>query len=171
MRIAFTGPESSGKTTFSKWLKTQLHDSVLHLEFARTYLEQRGITEVSEEQFREIIEGQSSIITKPTHCLHEIFDTDLFVLKIWNEEVFKLKLAELEIRPSYKMDIHFLCAPDVEWEEDPLRSAPDENERQKLFEKYKTDLLQSNAHFVVLRGSIEEKKLLILASLQGLILK
>jgi nicotinamide riboside kinase len=171
MRIAFTGPESSGKTTFSKWLKTQLHDSVLHLEFARTYLEQRGITEVSEEQFREIVAGQSSIITEPSHCLHEIFDTDLFVLKIWNDEVFKLKLAELEILPSYKMDIHFLCAPDVEWEEDPLRSAPNQNERQRLFEKYKTDLLESNAHFVVLHGSIEEKKSLILAVLQGLTLK
>jgi nicotinamide riboside kinase len=171
MRIAFTGPESSGKTTFSKWLKTQLPDSVLHLEFARTYLEQRGITEVSEEQFREIVEGQSSIIAKPTHCSHEIFDTDLFVLKIWNEEVFKLKLAELEIRPSYKMDIHFLCAPDVEWESDPLRSAPDKLERIGLFEKYKTELIQSQSHFIILSGKMEEKKSLILSSIQSFLSK
>jgi nicotinamide riboside kinase len=171
MRIAFTGPESSGKTTLSHWLSNELSDAAFITEFAREYLEERKIVRADENDFIQIVKNQCSLFNKTTSGNHQIFDTDIFVLRIWNDEVFKLKLAELEIRPSYKMDIHFLCAPDVEWEEDPLRSAPDENERQKLFGKYKTDLLQSNAHFVVLRGSIEEKKLLILASLQGLTLK
>jgi nicotinamide riboside kinase len=55
MRIAFTGPESSGKTTFSKWLSNELSDSVCISEFAREYLEQRGITRANANDFKKKI--------------------------------------------------------------------------------------------------------------------
>jgi nicotinamide riboside kinase len=171
MRIAFTGPESSGKTTFSKWLNEQLQDSSLHLEFAREYLEQNGILECSEDHFREIVKQQCSIFQSSSVHTNDVFDTDIFVLRIWNEEVFKLKLPELELNDAISMDIHFLCAPDIAWEADPLRSAPDQNERNRLFEKYKTELIQSQSHFIVLSGNMEEKKSLILSSIQSLLSK
>jgi nicotinamide riboside kinase len=167
MRIAFTGPESSGKTTFSKWLSSELSNSVCVLEYAREYLEEKKIFRASEEDFKEIVKEQCALFTQRKSYVHEIFDTDVFVLRIWNDEVFKLNLPELEILPSYKMDIHFLCAPDVEWEEDPLRSEPNQGYRDNLFLKYKTELIQANSNFVVLSGSLNEKKSLILASLQN----
>ena len=166
MRIAFTGPESSGKTTLSKWLSTELSNSVCVLEYAREYLEEKKIFRASEEDFREIVKEQCALFTQRKSYVHEIFDTDVFVLRIWNDEVFKLNLPELEILPSYKMDIHFLCAPDVEWEEDPLRNVPAQSERIRLFESYKSNLLEANSNFVVLNGSVDEKKSLVLASLQ-----
>ena len=166
MRIAFTGPESSGKTTFSKWLSSELSNSVCVLEYAREYLEEKKIFRASEEDFREIVKEQCALFTQRKSYVHEIFDTDVFVLRIWNDEVFKLNLPELEILPSYKMDIHFLCAPDVEWEEDPLRNVPAQSERIRLFESYKSNLLEANSNFVVLNGSVDEKKSLVLASLQ-----
>jgi nicotinamide riboside kinase len=168
MRIAFTGPESSGKTTFSKWLNEQLQDSSLHLEFAREYLEQEGILECSEVHFREIVKQQCSIFKSTSFRANEIFDTDIFVLRIWNEKVFKLKLPELELNDANSMDIHFLCAPDVAWEADPLRSAPDHRERNRLFEKYKTELINHQARFVILQGSFEEKINTIIDSLNNL---
>ena len=166
MRIAFTGPESSGKTTLSKWLSTELLDTIYIPEFAREYLEEKRIVRASEEDFKEIVKEQCALFTQRKSYVHEIFDTDVFVLRIWNDEVFKLNLPELEILPSYKMDIHFLCAPDVEWEEDPLRNVPAQSERIRLFESYKSNLLEANSNFVVLNGSVDEKKSLVLASLQ-----
>ena len=166
MRIAFTGPESSGKTTFSKWLSTELSDSDYIPEFAREYLEERKIVRACENDFIQIVKNQCSLFKKSTSSNHQIFDTDLFVLRIWNDEVFQLKLPELEIVPSFNMDIHFLCAPDFEWEEDPLRNVPAQSERIRLFESYKSNLLEANSNFVVLNGSVDEKKSLVLASLQ-----
>ena len=167
MRIAFTGPESSGKTTLSLWLANKLSGSAYFSEFAREYLEEKQLTRATEEDFKQIASIQCERFTQSKESICQIFDTDIFVLRIWNDEVFKLKLPELEILPSYKMDIHFLCAPDVEWEADPLRSVPEETERTRLFENYKANLIEANSNFVVLHGSMDEKKSLILASLPG----
>ena len=167
MRIAFTGPESSGKTTFSKWLSLELSDSLYIPELAREYLEERKIVRASESDFQSIVKNQCSLFNQVTSKAHQIFDTDIFVLRIWNDEIFKLNIPELEILPSYKMDIHFLCAPDVEWEEDPLRSVPAQSERIRLFEKYKTELNGNQTRHVILNGSIERKKELILESIQA----
>jgi nicotinamide riboside kinase len=168
MRIAFTGPESSGKTTFSKWLSNELSDSVCISEFAREYLEQRGITRANANDFKKIVSEQCRFFHECSTNEHHIFDTDIFVLRVWNEEVYKLKMPELEIRPIYKMDIHFLCAPDFEWEEDPLRNAPIQSERTRLFAKYKTELIQHQTRFVILEGTRLHKESTILHSINKL---
>ena len=120
MRIAFTGPESSGKTTLSQWLSKELSDSLYVSEFAREYLEEKNIIRASEDDFRSIVTNQCALFNEAPTNEHQIFDTDIFVLRVWNEEVYQLKLTELEILPTYQMDIHCLCAPDVDWEDDPL---------------------------------------------------
>ena len=167
MRIAFTGPESSGKTTLSLWLANKLSGSAYFSEFAREYLEEKQLTRATEEDFKQIATIQCERFTQSKESTCQIFDTDIFVLRIWNDEVFKLKLPELEILPSYKMDIHFLCAPDVEWEADALRSAPARVERERLFEKYKIELRNSQVNFTILSGSLAEKKSLILSSVRN----
>jgi len=167
MRIAFTGPESSGKTTFSKWLSSELSNSVYVLEYAREYLEEKKIFRACENDFIQIVKNQSSLFNKTTSSNYQIFDTDIFVLRVWNDEIFKLNIPELEILNSYKMDIHFLCAPDVEWEADALRSAPARVERERLFEKYKIELRNSQVNFTILSGSLAEKKSLILSSVRN----
>jgi nicotinamide riboside kinase len=167
MRIAFTGTESSGKTTLSRWLANELSDAVYVSEFAREYLEERQLTRANEEDFKQIACIQCERFTQSKESIYQIFDTDIFVLRIWNDEVFQLKLPELEILPSCKMDIHFLCAPDVEWEADALRSAPAQAERERLFEKYKIELRNSQVKFIVLSGSIDEKKFSILSSIRN----
>jgi len=171
MRIAFTGPESSGKTTFSKWLSEHLSNCRLVNEYAREYLEEQKITRATADDFQKIVEQQQSLFKVSNTYSHEIFDTDIFVLRIWNDEVFNLKLTALAVNEANSMDIHFLCSPDVKWEADPLRSAPDESERQRLFEKYKSDLIQSHSNFVVLSGEIETKKRMILSSIQNMLSK
>lgn len=167
MRIAFTGPESSGKTTFSKWLQGHLPNCILKEEYAREYLENLKINSASALDFQKIVQSQCALFTRTPLATHEIFDTDIFVLRIWNNEVFQTKLEDLEFRDSYKMDIHFLCAPDFDWKEDPLRSAPDKDERDKLFELCRKELEKNMCFFVILSGSIDEKKLLIYTTIQS----
>lgn len=171
MRIAFTGPESSGKTTFSKWLSNQLRDSIYVSEYAREYLEERKIARASELDFKEIVHNQCARFNLNSKYEHDIFDTDIFVLRVWNEEVFKLKLPELEMLPSYTMDIHFLCFPDVEWEEDPQRSASDRGERERLYNLYRYSLTSTDIFFVELKGTQEEKENLILSSIETFLSK
>jgi nicotinamide riboside kinase len=171
MRIAFTGPESSGKTTLSKWLSEQLSNCRLVNEYAREYLEEQKSTRATEVDFHKIVKQQNLLFKEVYTYSHEIFDTDIFVLRIWNDEVFRLKLPELELSDANSMDIHFLCSPDVEWEADSLRSAPDETERKRLFELYKTQLKKSNSNFVILSGSMEEKKLMVRSSLNDILSK
>lgn len=171
MRIAFTGPESSGKTTFSKWLSNQLKDSLYVSEYAREYLEERQIARASELDFKEIAHNQCARFNLSSKNGHDIFDTDIFVLRVWNEEVFKLKLPELEMLPSYAMDIHFLCFPDVEWEEDPLRSASDQGERERLYHLFRLELTSNNIFFVELKGTQKEKENSILSSIETFLSK
>jgi nicotinamide riboside kinase len=171
MRIAFTGPESSGKTTLSKWLSEQLSNCRLVNEYAREYLEEQKSTRATEVDFHKIVKQQNLLFKEVYTYSHEIFDTDIFVLRIWNDEVFRLKLPELELSDANSMDIHFLCSPDIPWEADPLRSASDQSERNRLFEKYKTELIQSHSNFVILFGEIETKKKLILSSIQNMLSK
>jgi nicotinamide riboside kinase len=168
MRIAFTGPESSGKTTLSLWLANELSGSTYVSEFARKYLEERQLTRASEEEFKQIASIQCERFTPSKESIYQIFDTDIFVLRIWNDEVFKLKLPELELNDSYSMDIHFLCTPDLIWEEDPLRSAPDQDHRDRLFLKYKTELIHHQARFTILEGNEIQKKELILQTIHKL---
>jgi nicotinamide riboside kinase len=168
MRIAFTGPESTGKTTFSKWLSAQLSNCRLVNEYAREYLEDHQLIRATEEDFQKIVRQQNFLFKALHSYSHEIFDTDIFVLRIWNEEFFNLVLPELELNDANSMNIHFLCAPDVAWEADPLRSAPDQRERNRLFEKYKTELIHHQARFVILEGNEIQKKELILQTIQEL---
>ncbi|MEY3834679.1 MAG: hypothetical protein RI989_107 [Bacteroidota bacterium] len=168
MRIAFTGPESSGKTTFSKWLSAQLSNCRLVNEYAREYLLEHQLIRATEEDFQKIVRQQNILFKALRSYSHEIFDTDIFVLRIWNEEIFNLQLTDLELNDANSMDIHFLCFPDIEWESDPLRSAPDQNERNRLYEKYKTELIHHQARFVILQGSFEEKIKTIIESLNNL---
>jgi nicotinamide riboside kinase len=168
MRIAFTGPESSGKTTLSKWLSEQLSNCRLVNEYAREYLEEQKSTRATEVDFHKIVKQQNLLFEEVQTYSHEIFDTDIFVLRIWNDEVFRLKLPELELNDANSMDIHFLCSPDIPWEADPLRSASDQSERNRLFEKYKTELIHHQARFTILEGNETQKKELILHTIQEL---
>ena len=95
IKIAITGPESSGKTTLAKQLADVL-DGICVEEYARTYLEGRDITPVLSDlvhicQKQISAEDGAAVIGKPVIC-----DTDMLVLKVWAEVVFE-KVPELKL--------------------------------------------------------------------------
>lgn len=152
MRIAITGPESSGKTTLAKAL-AQKHQIRAVPEFARYHLtkygagyEAKDILYFAEAQLA--LERRISLIYP--HLL--ITDSDLLVLKIWHEEKFGPCPPALENwyrQTNY--DLILLCAPDLAWTPDPLRENP--IDRLRLFERYLEESQQRNQPFKIIQGA------------------
>ncbi len=166
IRIAITGPESSGKTTLCQSLSEHFNVDFIP-EFARTYLE---ITDGKYKQpdLDEIAKGQLESITSSQSKIN-VCDSDFSVLEIWS--AYKYGNVSDYIRELVKkdlFDLHILCTPDIPWEEDALRENPDT--RDHLFELYKESLNRHNKNFIIVSG---EHKNRIKKSLQfiDLILK
>ena len=153
LRIAITGPESSGKTTLAKVLSEHYNISFVP-EFARTYLEktegeykQLDLDNIAQGQLKSLISAEDSIV---------ISDTDFSVLEIWSQYKYKNtselinKLVQKEL-----FDLHILCSPDIPWEADLLRENP--NSRDLLFDLYSESLNSYNKNFIVVNGSVKNR--------------
>jgi len=153
MKIAITGPESSGKTTLTEKLAVKYNARSVP-EFARNYLlDRNGI--YNQHDLDTIAIGQvNSLEAIQTNFL--ICDTEMTVIKIWSE--FKYKSCSeiiLNLYKQQKFDHYFLCYPDIPWEEDPLRENP--NDREMLFEIYLNELKKNNLPFTVISGNLETR--------------
>ena len=143
MKILVAGPESCGKSTLCKELSEALNIPLLN-EYARTYLEQKpkeysydlvDLKEIAAEHVKQV----EKIPSKASY----IFDTFLFNIKIWSLLKFKASIdwldEEILKRP---FDYILLCAPNLDWEEDPLRE--NEHNREVLLNMYKDELNKLN---------------------------
>ena len=155
-RIAITGPECSGKTTLARHLK-EVWNAGLAEEYAREYLEKKrtyGLEDLDaivhgqiENERKAELEGKSIIV-----C-----DTDMLVIKIWSEVKFG-KVSPL-VQTYYEQthyDLTILCKPIYQWEFDPLREAPDENDRLRLYQLYYQALKQKGQLFLCLEPELDQ---------------
>ena len=172
LKIIFTGPESSGKTTLSRQLAAHFNAPLVE-EYVRVFFEKKGIPQYSQEDLVQIAKGQindelrmmndESLITH--HLLPILIcDTDLLTLKIWSivvfgncsSELIQLIDNQLINQPLTIIQYHFLCSPEgINWEDDPLRENP--NDRERLFNIYEKELQFYKKNYKILRGSVEER--------------
>lgn len=149
MRIAFTGPESSGKTSSALWLAKN-YNGIYCEEFAVEYLNiQEG--KYVQEDLEWIARGQKNVWlqNEGNHLLS--CDTEMTVLKIWSE--WKYNSVADFIQKEYEIqqfDHYFLCSPDIPWEPDPLRENPDD--REELFNLYHQELNRMKRPHTILIG-------------------
>jgi NadR type nicotinamide-nucleotide adenylyltransferase len=154
MRIAVTGPESSGKTTLSQQLAQALNAPCIP-EYARDYLTELKRPYIFTDLV-EIANGQVKNWQQFADTDTLICDTEMLVLKVWSEFKFgKLDAYISEQLEQQEFDLYLLCTPDLPWEEDPLREHPEQ--RVELFAIYLTELKQRNLPFVVIEGQNEER--------------
>lgn len=153
IRVAVTGPESSGKTTLSKAIVAKLNGELIH-EVAREFLSNLG-RKYNQPDLNEIARRQLALVLNSTSKLI-ISDSDFVVLDIWSKEKYGATSSYIEdlIMNKY-FDLHILCSPDIPWEDDPLRENP--ADRDRLFDLYKSRLSELNKPFVIVSGSHDER--------------
>jgi NadR type nicotinamide-nucleotide adenylyltransferase len=156
IKIAVTGPESTGKTTLSAALAKH-YNTVYVPEYARIYLEKNGpaytYNDVEEIALGQI-KSEEEITAQAIDLL--ISDTELIVIKIWMEHKFGKIPGWLERRISdSSYDLYLLCDIDLPWELDPLREHP--QLREYFFKVYKNELERRNYPFRIISGESDER--------------
>jgi len=109
IKIAFTGPESSGKTTLAKKIAA-VYNGIFVEEFARTFLE--GKSSYVQEDLDVIAEGQMKMWDFETELL--IADTEMTVICIWSH--YKYGVISQKIKKLFdqqQFDLLFLCKPNI----------------------------------------------------------
>lgn len=157
IRIAVTGPESTGKTTLAIQLAGQFGGLYIP-EYARNYVEKlnhhytfedvEAIARMQVTQYQQALDSD---------CRFVFFDTWLIITKVWFEWVYN-KVPEWldhEIR-NCPIDLFLLCRPDLPWEADSVRENGGEN-RIKLYNQYKRNLQEYGFNFIEVEGVGEDR--------------
>jgi NadR type nicotinamide-nucleotide adenylyltransferase len=154
IRVAVTGPESTGKSMLAKQLAEHYNTQWVP-EFAREYVGNLG---------REYTKEDILIIAKTQLINEEIAaekankilfcDTELIVTKIWSEHKYN-SCDEwiLENIGAHKYDLYLLCNIDLPWEADPQREHP--HLREYLFDLYKKELEERHYDYCIISGTGE----------------
>ena len=153
MKFAFTGPESSGKTTLSKAIAEKIQANY-YPEFSREYLNKRNGT-YTKKDLDEIALGQFEFINQ-IDKKDQVYDTEMLVIQIWSE--FKYHSCSeliLNLVHQQQIDHYFLCSPDIPYEEDPLRECPEQ--RDELFDIYLNKLTTYKVPFSIIKGTPSER--------------
>jgi NadR type nicotinamide-nucleotide adenylyltransferase len=160
LRVAITGPESTGKTTLSRQLAAHYHTTWAP-EYARAYLEEKG-PHYTLPDLEAIARGQlheeAQAIAAAEQQGHPICfcDTDLLVIKIWAEHAFgHCPDWILQRIKQQRYDLVLLLDVDLPWEPDPLREHP--HLRQHFFTLYQQALQAQQATFAVVRGALSQR--------------
>lgn len=157
IRIAVTGPESTGKTTLAMQLAEICNGQYIP-EFAREYVEKLPhhytYEDVEAIAIRQIEQYRA---TQTSSEKLFIFDTWLIITKVWFKWVFNRTPDWLDQQiKEYPIDLFLLCLPDLPWQPDPVRENGGEN-RLKLLELYREELHHYGFNFVEIGGVGEQR--------------
>lgn len=140
LKIAITGPESSGKTILSEQLASHFNAELV-VEFARDYLIKKGQNYNYKDVLymaKQQIQLENEAVLKGNNLV--ICDTDTINFKIWlefyNFEVPKFILNHIKSKPYHHS---LLLYPNTEWIDDGIRK--NENDRFLLYNQFERDLI------------------------------
>ncbi len=159
LKVVVYGPESTGKTTLARQLASH-YQTILVEEFARDYLQNKW------DQKKEVcsradlpiivagqIQSENEAIIKAKQIL--ICDTNIVVTRVWSETHFKGYCDPQIVAccTKFHYDYYLLTGIDVPWQKDDLRDRP--NDRQMMFDYFKSTLDQLRENYSVLEGNQE----------------
>ncbi|WP_435136585.1 AAA family ATPase [Formosa sp. A9] len=160
VKVVLFGPESTGKTVLAKQLATH-YNTLFVPEFSRIYAEKKLEANqlLSENDVLPIAKGQ--ILLENTFAKQAekvlICDTDLLETKVYAEAYYKgfsdVALTKYASENTYHL--YLLTYIDVPWEADKVRDKP--NDRETMFNAFKSALNQYNKPHVLLKGTFEER--------------
>ena len=166
LRIAITGPESTGKSLLAEGLAAYYRTAWVP-EYAREYLESLSHP-YEEEDILRIARGQiHSEECQAVDAKGILFcDTELIVTKIWSEVKYGRCHPWIQEQiKEHRYDLYLLTAVDLPWEPDPLREHPEM--REKLFSLYHRELTRLGFPFFVVSGVGEARLRNAVKSIEG----
>lgn len=151
LKIAITGPESTGKSDLAQKLASHYHSAYIP-EFAREYI---GNLKRSYNYDDILIIAQNQLMLEADlgkHAQNYLFcDTELLVTRIWSLHKFgKCHDWITEQITSHKYDLYLLCDIDLPWQYDEQREHP--HLRQFFLDWYKTELETFGLPYKVVSG-------------------
>jgi NadR type nicotinamide-nucleotide adenylyltransferase len=154
MKIAFVGPESSGKSSIIEKLSEEFDCTVIP-EYAREYLsmiktnyEYDDLEKIAKVQFNQINLVETNNLV--------LIDTELIVMKVWSEFKYaKCSNFILSGIEKQNIDFYFLCKPDFPWEFDELRENP--SNRDEIFSIFENELKSYNFKYAILEGDMKQR--------------
>jgi NadR type nicotinamide-nucleotide adenylyltransferase len=157
-RILILGPESTGKSTLAEMLAQHYAEPWVP-EVAREYLEKLDRPYNFEDLFqigKQQMNLEDELALTATRFL--FCDTDLRVIQVWSQHRYgKVDPWVLEEITRRTYDLILLCAPDLPWQEDPLREHPKLEMRQHFFEVYQQLSEASGFSWVLISGDSAER--------------
>jgi NadR type nicotinamide-nucleotide adenylyltransferase len=157
-RIAIVGPESSGKSMLAAQLAAH-YKTVWVPEYSRAYLKEIG-RNYDYDDILVIAKGQyESELKFLADARGFLFcDTEFLVNMIWCLEKYgQCHPWIVDMHQKHPYDLYLLCKPDLPWEDDPLREAPEEEERNRLFERYEQVLMDQDLPYGIVAGKGKER--------------
>ncbi len=151
IRIAITGPESTGKSILTNLLAEHFHTAWVP-EYAREYIDNLG-RPYEEHDILEIARGQLDRENLAALKADKLLfcDTELIVTKIWSDVKYQRChpwiLDQIHENPY---PLYLLCDIDIPWEADPQREHP--HLRKYLWDLYVNELTSRNLNFTVIKG-------------------
>jgi NadR type nicotinamide-nucleotide adenylyltransferase len=151
LKVAITGPESTGKSMMSAYLADH-YQTVWVPEYARIHLLKlekqytyNDVLEIARKQ------KASEQVMEPLSNKILFSDTEMLVNKIWCEDKFK-KCHPWILNQFQKQqyDLYLLMDVDLPWEYDPLRE--DKDRRNYLFDWYRSELDKRNVRYRIVSG-------------------
>jgi nicotinamide riboside kinase len=172
IKVAFFGPESTGKSTLSKQLANYF-DTIAVPEYARDYLQEKWNTTKTICQPSDLLPiaigqifNENESLKKANQLL--FCDTNLLVTKTYSEIYYGFCDPILDqAAKKHSYDLFFLTDIDVPWEKDDLRDKP--TERDVVFEKFKSVLIENNKPFLTISGDKKTRFKIAIAIINDLI--
>ena len=168
-KIVVLGPESTGKSTLSQKLAAH-YNTVWTPEYAREYIENLS-RPYEQHDLLAIARGQLQLEDEKAQQASNLLicDTDLYVIKVWNEHKYgQCDPQILEQIASRRYDLYLLTYIDIPWENDPQREYPAPQMREYFYRIYRDIVMNSGVPWADIRGSYAEREAKAIAAVDAL---
>lgn len=171
IRVTFTGPECTGKTTLSQAVAKEL-DTTWSPEYARDYVEllRRSLTVMDVEP---IAQGQIAALEKAVASARNgvvVHDTDLLSTLVYSRHYYSdIPRWVRDETVRRRADLYLLSLPDenLRWQSDGVRDRGDL--RDQLANEFRSALQEIRANVVELTGPWEGRLAAAMAAVRALL--
>lgn len=178
-RVCLTGAECTGKSSLGAAL-AEHYDATLVPECSRIHFEaklSRGDAMVTTGDVVNVARLQAECEDNGAKVARELLicDTDVFTIAVWNERYLLTRsleadlLAEDRSQGDARIDLYLLCAPDIPWVPDGLRSHSELREEMHLLFQHRLE--ETGRPYVLVEGDQQARFSTAVSAIDALLAK